>query len=133
MADRRIIATKEDWEIFPMPSKTATFTIKRHFTEEEIENLKAGHIPEEMEDRWFSYFEDNKLYIHRSWSGICVYIVEFNFKSSFLFKFKEDKHNVTVNRDVNQYACTNIDEDIEELNSLLNYFSYKSNIRLSNR
>lgn len=126
MSDKRYCATKEDWEIYPMPSKNASFTIKRHFTNEEIDNLKLGHIPEEMEDRWFSYFEDNKLYIHRSWSGICIYIVEFNFKSNFISKFISkfipNKHKVIVNRDDNQYACTDIDEDIEQLNYLLDLF-----------
>lgn len=123
MSDKRYCATKDDWENYPMPSKNTSFTIKRRFTIEEIDNLKSGHIPEEMEDRWFSYFEDNKLYIHRSWSGICIYIVEFNFKSSFLSKFKSNKHRVIVNRDDNQYACTDINEDIEQLNYLLNLFS----------
>lgn len=73
-----------------------------------------------MEDKWFSYFEDNKLYIHRSWTGICIYIVEFNFKSNFISKFITNKHRVIVNRDENQYSCTDIDEDIEQLNYLLN-------------
>ena len=102
-----------------MPSKNAEFTLKRRFTDEEINRLKSGHIPEEMEDRWFSYFEDNKLYIHRSWSGICIYIVEFGFQSNFILNFKANKHRVIVNRDDSQYTCTDIEEDIEQLNDLL--------------
>ena len=123
MRDRNYIATKEDWEISPMPEKTAAFTVKRHFTDEEIENLKAGHLPEEMEDRWFAYFEDNKLYIHRSWSGICVYVVEFHFKKESLFDFHADQHKVTVNRDNDQYSNTDIEEDIEQVNELLGWFA----------
>ena len=124
MAEVRRIATKEDWEIYPMPEKNTSFKIKRKFNAQEIENLKAGHIPEEMEDRWFSYFEDNKLYIHRSWSGNCIFIVEFDFRSGFLSKFTGNKHRVTVNRDENQYNCDSIDEDIELLDELLRSFSW---------
>lgn len=116
MSDReQYIATKDDWNIDPMPEKTDTFILKRHFSKEEIANLRRGHIPDEMEDRWFCYYEDDKLYIHRSWSGICIYIVEF--KSVF------NRHKVTVNRDENQYGCTDVDEDIEQLNELLGYWS----------
>lgn len=32
-----------------------------------------GHIPEEMEDKWFVFFEQDWLYFHRSWTGICIY------------------------------------------------------------
>lgn len=105
------IVTKADWNIEPMPEKNAQFTIKRKFTEEQIKRLKKGHIPEEMEDRWFYYYEDGKIYFHRSWSGNCIFIVEFNFKTNM--------HLVTVNRDENQYSNTDIDEDIELINELL--------------
>lgn len=113
-SDRRddYIATKDDWEISPMPDKNARFIIKRKFSDEQIIRLKKGHIPEEMEDRWFFYYEDGKAYFHRSWSGSCIYIVEFNFKSN--------KHTVIVNRDDNQYSNTDLDEDIEQINYLLN-------------
>lgn len=116
MSERRYVATKEDWEISPMPEKTVVFKFKRRFTKEEIESIKCGHIPSDMDDRWFTYFEDNKLYIHRSWSGICIYIVEFNF--GFF-----GKHKVTVNRDEREYTCTDIEEDKSELEFLLKLFS----------
>lgn len=39
--------------------------------------LSMGLIPGAMEDKWFLYLEDNKLYCHQSWTGYCAYIVEF--------------------------------------------------------
>lgn len=123
MRTRDKIATKEDWEINSMPEKNTVFEIERHFTDEEIENLKFGHIPQEMEDRWFSYFEDNKLYIHRSWSGNCIYIVEFHFKRKSMFDFKINHHNVIVNRDEDQYSNNDIREDINLVNELLDDFA----------
>lgn len=110
--DEEYIVTKNDWDIMPMPEKNTQFTIKRKFSKSEIERLKRGHLPEEMEDRWFYYYEDGKEYIYRSWSGICVYIVEFNFKNN--------KHTVTANRDENQYNNTDIEEDVETINEILN-------------
>lgn len=115
MSDNEYIATKEDWQIEPMPEKNAIFKIKKRLTKDTLAGLKRGHIPEEMEDRWFSYFEDGKLYIHRSWSGNCIYIVTFNTITN--------RHKVIVNRDENQYTCTDINEDIETLNILLDILS----------
>jgi len=113
--DRRnedYIVTKDDWDLMPMPQKNTQFTIKRKFTDAEITRLKKGHCPVEMEDRWFYYFEDGKVYFHRSWTGSCIYIVDFDFKTN--------RHIVTVNRDENQYSNTDIDEDKEMIFYLLN-------------
>ena len=56
-----------------------------------------------MEDKWFEYFENNILYIHRSWTGICIYKV----------RFSTDRRieEVVVNRDSEQYRETNIERD----------------------
>ena len=103
-------ARREDWQTTPMPEKHDTFVLKRHFTGEEMNVLSLGHIPEEMEDKWFFYMEGPVLWAHRSWTGNCIYRVE----------FKEDGcHVVTVNRDPRQYGCTDIGEDLENLNELL--------------
>lgn len=45
-------------------------------SQEEFERVAQGLVPEEMEDKWFLYFEDGKLYCHRSWNGECIYIVD---------------------------------------------------------
>lgn len=71
------VVTKSDWKVIDMPKKTISFLINNDLAETEIEKLKEGYIPQEMEDKWFTYFENNKLYLHRSWTGICIYIVEF--------------------------------------------------------
>lgn len=113
MADR-IKATRADWEISDMPAEQETFTIKRKFTAEGMNKLSFGHIPSEMEDRWFSYMENNRLFIHRSWSGNCIFILTFPRHGK--------KIKVTVNRDQNQYACTDVEEDKTELNSLLDWW-----------
>ena len=104
------IVKKSAWKTVEMPDKTEHFTIERSFTSHEIQLIKEGHKPKEMEDKWFMYYEDDKLYIHRSWTGFCIYIV-----SGF-----DGILNVTVNRDPEQYKETDIESDIIQLNILLN-------------
>ncbi|MBP5653667.1 MAG: hypothetical protein J6X17_09685, partial [Lachnospiraceae bacterium] len=61
---------------------------------------------------WFWYMEGDTLYIHRSWTGFCIFIVELS--DSYT-------HKVRVNRDPEQYAGRGADEDCERLNKLLDY------------
>ncbi len=64
-----------------------------------------------MEDKWFMYCEDHKLFIHRSWTGYCIYIVELS---------DNGKLKTIVNRDPQQYKETDIEQDKLQLNILIN-------------
>ena len=67
-----------------------------------------------MEDKWFWFMEGNTLYAHRSWTGYCIYRIDFK---------PDNKHVVTVNRDPEQYKCTSTAQDAEQLNELLNWWT----------
>ena len=67
-----------------------------------------------MEDKWFWYMEGPTLWAHRSWTGHCIYRIDFG---------EGDNHVVSVNRDPAQYACTSIEEDIGSLNRLLDWWT----------
>jgi hypothetical protein len=43
------------------------------FDTEEFDRLKMGLIPRQMEDKWFIYYEEPHLFLHRSWTGQSVY------------------------------------------------------------
>ena len=43
------------------------------FTKEEYQKLIRGHIPYQMEDKWYIFYEDDWLYFHRSWTGYGMY------------------------------------------------------------
>ena len=108
------VAHRGDWKTEPMPEQHETFVLNRSFSDVEMDVLRCGNIPQEMEDKWFWYMEGSTLWAHRSWTGNCIYKID----------FKEDNnHVVTVNRDPEQYTCTSIKEDIELLNKLLNWWS----------
>ena len=107
---RTAVAQRSDWKTVPMPERHESFVLNRSFSDEQMNMLRRGNIPQAMEDKWFWYMEGSTLWAHRSWTGYCIYRID----------FKEDNnHFVTVNRDPDQYGCTSIDEDIESLNRLL--------------
>jgi hypothetical protein len=46
-------------------------------TPAEFEQVKKGFVPQEMEDKWFIYYEAPYLFFHRSWTGQPVYRLRF--------------------------------------------------------
>ncbi len=108
------VARRDDWKTKPMPEQSETFVLKRSFSDEEMGALSCGNIPQAMEDKWFWYMEGSTLWAHRSWTGHCIYQID----------FKEDNnHVVTVNRDPEQYRCTSIEDDITSLYKLLDWWT----------
>lgn len=105
-ASRYKIAERDDWKALDMPEKCKLFILKREFSAQQMAALRKGHIPQEMEDKWFWFMEADNLYAHRSWTGICIYRIEFK---------ADGNHAVTVNRDPEQYSFTSIDEDIAQI------------------
>jgi hypothetical protein len=100
-------AKKADWKTEPPPELRSVISIERYFTHAEMTVMMQGVIPEVMEDKWFIYFSENHLYFHRSWTGICTYVVEFDpppngWRAIRLF----------ANRDPTQYACTDDSADV---------------------
>ena len=109
------IAKKTDWETSDMPEQHSEFTLHRALSETDVAVLRKGNIPHAMEDKWFWYCEGNTLYAHRSWTGFCIYVIQMN--------PGEYEHRVTVNRDPEQYMCTDNAEDEKRLNMLLNWWT----------
>ena len=105
---------KSDWKTSDMPAQNDTFILIRSFDPKQMRALRKGNIPQAMEDKWFWYMEGDTLFAHRSWTGNCIYRIDFS---------PDDHHKVTVNRDPEQYKCTSVDEDRALLNKLLNRWS----------
>lgn len=68
-----MIATKAHWKCSPMPEEHEVIKLEKQFTSEEFDEIKKGLVPAQMEDKWFIYCENEELYMHRSWTGVCVY------------------------------------------------------------
>lgn len=69
-------ATKESWNWTPMPGEREEIPYEDTFTADEMDLISQGYIPEAMEEKWFIYFADEWLYLHRSWTGYCYYMVQ---------------------------------------------------------
>lgn len=76
-----------------------------------------GLIPEQMEEKWFIYWQDNKLYFHRSWVGYCIYVVHFLAESDSYRMIAAD-----VNRDPKQYTETSDERDAKMISFLIDEF-----------
>lgn len=110
-ADLLEMVKKEDWKNYEMPAQTDHFLLERPLAESELALLRRGHLPQEMEDKWFVYCEEDTLYIHRSWTGYCIYQAALSQGGTL---------EITVNRDPAQYTETDIECDRLQLNILLN-------------
>lgn len=66
-------ATRDSWDNQPLSEKTILLPYNKSFNAQEYELLSYGFIPDSMEDKWFIYLENDVIYFHRSWTGICVF------------------------------------------------------------
>lgn len=65
-----------------------------------FDKVKQGIIPQEMEDRWFIFFEEGWLNLHRSWTGHCIFRIKIE-KVNNRFVATES----WVNRNKKQFEC----------------------------
>jgi hypothetical protein len=65
-------ASRTSWKCEPF-REGATLPYQAAFDSEQFARLKEGFIPQEMEDKWFIYYEEPHLFFHRSWTGRAIY------------------------------------------------------------
>lgn len=107
-------AKQSDWKSEPLPKKTTTVRLDRSFSSSEMERIRRGVVPEQMEDKWFVYWQEGALHFHRSWTGFCIYVVRFeNTEDGCAMK------SADLNRDDEQYGETSADMDIEMISKLI--------------
>ena len=71
-----MIAVSSSWKREPFNHGTS-ITLKLEIYKGQIKRISKGFVPVEMEDKWFMYFEEPYLYLHRSWTGQPVFKLEF--------------------------------------------------------
>ena len=96
-------AIKSDWKTHRMPRQSKVrISTEIPLTNNEFEILAWGHIPGEMEDHWFMYFDGEAFNFYRSWTGFCIYRMHVKrVENGYLISY------VTVNRKEDQYTKTN--------------------------
>ena len=108
------VATKDNWNIEPMPEKHTTIPMDESIPSAAMHIVKYGHIPDAMEDHWFMYCDETTIRCYRSWTGFCIYVA----------KYEDDGKtcritDLTVNRELEQYSCTDDKHDVALFMSLL--------------
>jgi hypothetical protein len=66
-------ATRASWQIRPLPATRAPLRYERSFTPDEHARVVLGLVPRLVDDKWFIYFEQDWLYLHRASTGVCIY------------------------------------------------------------
>jgi hypothetical protein len=100
------VATRSSWTVHRCPTKRSPLNLAGTCSEAEYEQIKAGLIPDGMDDKWFMFFEAPWLYVHHSWTGFCVYGVRFEPSSQGATIVE-----AWVNRNKKQYRVTNDEYD----------------------
>jgi len=106
--------TRASWKNSPLPTARTRLQLERSFTSEEHRRLTMGLLPQEMEDKWFIFFEDGWLYLHRSWTGICIYAVHLRVEGD-----GSTIEEAWVNREPSEYKSTDDAYDTRLLGFLI--------------
>jgi len=107
-------AEPADLDIRPLPDKHTLVPLDRRFTAQEMQRIRMGLIPRQMEDKWFIYWCDGRLFRHRSWTGLCIYVVRFSCEQGACVMTE-----AKVNRDPAQYKATDDARDAALISYLI--------------
>jgi hypothetical protein len=107
-------ATKADWKTLEQPTVREPLKYHHTFSARDADTLRRGLIPREMEDKWFVYYRDGWVYLHRSWTGALIYWLKLD-ESPAGARVVES----FVSRDPAQYEETDISYDRSLLDFLL--------------
>jgi hypothetical protein len=67
-------ASRSSWKCEPF-TEGAPLPYRASFDSDQFALLKEGLVPDRMEDKWFIYYEEPHLFLHRSWTGKPIYRV----------------------------------------------------------
>jgi ADP-ribosyl-[dinitrogen reductase] hydrolase len=109
------IAKETDWKTEQMPRECDILDFQRIFSLQELERIRLGLIPREMEDKWFIYYDHDILNIHRSWTGHHIFKISFQRQEDNTYTVSQ----TVVNRNKAQYNQQDNEYDILLVNYLI--------------
>lgn len=69
---------RADWpELHPMPERHTRINLSLTYDDAQMDSIRLGFKPTDMDEKWFLYFADDRLYFHRSATGNLIFIVLF--------------------------------------------------------
>ena len=69
-------AARSSWKTLPPPDQRAELEFCTVFTDAQGERMRQGHVPTDMDDKWFIFFENGWLHFHRSWTGAEIFALK---------------------------------------------------------
>ena len=79
MGDRGQRTTRDSWgQLAPVSSPRPIPAPRKTWSASDWYRIERGHLPQHLEDKWFSYVEAQRLFLHRRWTGIGIYEVQFD-------------------------------------------------------
>jgi len=107
------VIKKSSWKTEEF-SKPHSVNMTLQFSETQLARIRHGLLPVEMEDKWFAYYENEKIMFHRSWTGTKIYEAEI---------CRDNKQNIitelVVERDAEIYKNLDDEQDIKSFLYLL--------------
>jgi hypothetical protein len=107
----------KDIERIP-PELRKKIRFKRNISLAEFERLKLGITPLSMEDKWYVFYENEWLFVHRSWTGHGVFELH--------IEAHRDSYRVTEAYGNSSFSMRVLSSAL--LNSVFGFFSYESSI-----
>jgi hypothetical protein len=114
LCERMKPASRSSWKTLPLPSNRKPLELSLLFSDDEGERIRHGHIPEDMDDKWFIFFEDGWLYFHRSWTGQCIYGIRLDGSPNGVRTVE-----AWVNDDNEQYNSPGLETDLQMVQQLI--------------
>lgn len=114
-----------DWKTKPMsPDNHYVISTEIAVPELAMERIRQGHIPREMEDKWFMYCENDVIRYFRSWTG-------YNIFSAYCEKREEGYAITKIEVDMEEYK-TSPSQAKEALENLLKLLARQCGVYLDN-
>ncbi len=75
--DNQRTARRDSWDAVPLSNPQAIPAPARVWSEDEMGAIRRGYVPSMMDEKWFIFMEGDRLFAHRSWTGLGVYEAAF--------------------------------------------------------
>ena len=109
--------SRTSWKVKAEPTRRAPLGFQTSYNAQDLQQIRAGLLPEAMEDKWFIFSEGEWTYFCRSWTGTFVY--------GLRLEMQGDQACVAeswVNRDPEEYTGTDTEYDRALLKFLIDAF-----------
>lgn len=112
------IATKDKWTTKPM-TNPKKLEVAISLTNKQLRKLKIGLVPNEMEDKWFAYFDKGFIHFHRSWTGYEIFKAELHINKNgcLINDFWVEQNFERYNEKIDERNIANFERHIDYLSN----------------